>query len=266
MGKLQPSIPPIVEEIDYLALKEEIKKYLIEEKGILEEYVESESYAVIIEAYVYDEMRLRSRINASTKATMLLSSEKDDLDFKAKDYDVERLDGEEDDAFRERCRLSLYRQSTAGGRGSYKFWTMSVSPYIKQVKVLNKGYGVVEVVFYNTGEVDLKPAIDAVLADDDIRPVNDAPFSTQAIVNNVAINITLWELEGYSKADVRLAILQAIDDFNLEIGIGVGIPLSKIYDIAHVEGVFKITIDLEDDIDSDDYTVVQIEAIVGYGS
>lgn len=264
MDKLLPSVPPIVEEINYETCKQEVINYLLGE-GILEEYIESESYSVVIEAYVYDEIRLRSRINASAKATMLLSAENDDLDFKARDYDVERLDGEEDDAFRERCRLSLYRQSTAGGRGSYKFWVMSVSSAIKQVKVIKKGNGIVEVVYYNKGEINLQDAIAIVLSDEDIRPVSDTPIPIAATIIESPIVITLFGMDGYNKADVGLLILEAITIFNESIGIGDSVPVSKIYDVAHVEGVRKITLNINEDIVSTDYKVIQLKPTVEYG-
>jgi hypothetical protein len=62
---------------------------------------------------------------------------------------------------------------------------------------------------------------------------------TKATTLSPTITLGVEILSGYSIIDIRNSITTAFE--NLNLGTGEDLPLSKIYDTAHVMGVFRIT-------------------------
>lgn len=245
-------LPDIIEEIDYETLKRDTLTYLspfIPDVSLLE----SDTAMLIIEALLYREILLRARINASVRASYLFTATASDLDAVAYGYGVNRLEGEGDEALRNRCVLSLYRFSTAGSRGSYVYWTKSVSSSIGKVKILTPTAGVIEIVY--DADTDFNTDIEAVCSDENVRPLCDTVIVTRASrsMKDIVLSITL--LDGVSLIQTRNAIVQAFG--SLSLGIGVDLPLSTIFSTASVTGVYKVVImNLSDDIVADDRTII----------
>jgi len=228
-------LPEIIEEIDYESLKKETLAYL---KGFLTvEFLESDEVSLIIEAFLYREMLLRARINDSLRASYLFTATGADLDNITAGYKVTRLEGESDEALRDRALLSLNQFSTAGAKNSYIYWAKSVSSDIKEVKVISPTVGVVEIIYHS--QKDYTNAIQTTCSGDDVRPLTDTVIVTKATVKIVDITLSIEILSGYDIITIRQAITEAFAA--LPIGIGDDLPLSKIYDTAHIEGVYRVT-------------------------
>jgi len=245
-------LPNILEEIDYETLKRDTLTYLkpfIPDVSLLE----SDVAMLIIEALLYRDILLRARINASVRASYLFTATGEDLDAIAFGYGVNRLEGEGDEALRNRCVLSLYRFSTAGSRGSYVYWTKSVSSSIGEVTILTPTSGVVEIVY--DADDDFSDAVFKACNDEAVRPLCDTVNVTRASrsITDIVLSITL--LNGVSLILTRNTILQAFS--SLKLGIGVDLPLSTIFSTASVTGIYKVVImNLSDDIVADDRTII----------
>ncbi|CUV65232.1 putative Baseplate J family protein [Sulfurovum sp. enrichment culture clone C5] len=230
-------VPKAIEEIDYDSLKNDIVEHLKEIRDIDIVFLESDTFSLIVEAFIYREMLLRARINDALRASYIWTATSSDLDAIAALYGVSRLEDEEDDRLRERCILSLYAQSTAGSKKSYIFWTKSVSNNIKEVEILNPTAGVVEVVYHSDN--DYTTEISNICSGDDVIPLCDTVIVTKATIVNANIELAIEILSDFNIIDIRNAIKESFG--NLSLGIGADLPLSKIYDTAHVEGVYKVT-------------------------
>ena len=243
---------PNIEEIDYEALKSDTLAYL---KPFIPDVtlLESDTAMLIIEALLYRDILLRARINASVRASYLFTAAGEDLDAIAFGYGVNRLEGEGDEALRNRCVLSLYRFSTAGSRGSYIYWTKSVSSSIGEVKILTPTSGVLEIVY--DADTDFNADIEATCSDENVRPLCDTVIVNRASrsITDIILSISLHD--GASLIPTRNTIVQAFS--SLKLGIGVDLPLSTIFSTASVTGIYKVVImNLSDDIVADDRTII----------
>lgn len=86
-------------------------------------------------------------------------------------------DIEEDDSYRERSRLAMESQSTAGPQESYKYWALSADNSIYKVKVISPSPGVVKIlVLVDDGEIPSQDILNKVLEEcskKDRRPLTD---------------------------------------------------------------------------------------------
>jgi len=244
-------LPDILEEIDYETLKSDTIALL---KGFLDvEFLESDEAMLIIEALLYREMLLRARVNNSLRASYLFTATGSDLDNIVTGFKVIRLELESDEALRARALLSLNQFSTAGARGSYMYWAKSVSSDIKEVTVLTPTAGTVEIVY--SSNIDYTLAIYEACNSDEVRPLCDTVVVTKSTVKTVDVALGIEILNGYDIILIRQSITEAFA--NLSLGIGDDLPLSKIYDTAHVEGVYRITSTLNFDIIANEREVIQ---------
>jgi len=233
-----PLLPDIIEEISYDALKSDTLNYLSTKTGLDVSFLESDQVMLIIEAFLYREMLMRARNNDIARASYLFTATGSDLDTKAYDYGVTRLEGESDDILRERCVLSLSRLSTAGARDTYIYWAKTVSSQIKEVNILTPAPGTVEIVYH--ADSDFTAEILEICSSDDVRPLTDQVLVTKANIVNTEITLSIEILEGYSIIDIRNNVTQAFA--SLSFGIGDDIPLSKILATAQdIAGVYKVT-------------------------
>jgi len=146
--------PELVEELDYETIFGEMLAKLQELDPTFDALLESDPAYQILQVCTYREMGIRQRINDAAKARMLAYAAGSDLDHVGADRQppVIRLDGETDDAFRERIALAPEGWSTAGPRGAYEFHARSAHADIKDVRASNAGAGVVQVAVLSTAE------------------------------------------------------------------------------------------------------------------
>lgn len=159
--------------------------------------LESDPIMKLLEQVAYETVTLRARINAAAKAVLLAKARGADLDNVLALLDAKRLDGELDDAFRERGRLAPYGFSTAGPGRAYEYHARSAHDDVLDVGVDSPEPGVVRVVVLSragdgTPSDSVLAAVRSALNAEDIRPLNDTvlvlpgqvvPWSLQAVLS-----------------------------------------------------------------------------------
>ncbi|TDO97448.1 baseplate assembly protein [Marinomonas balearica] len=139
--------------------------------------VESDPYHLILEAFAYRELYLKNDFNQRLKGLLLPYASDTNLDNIATHYGVERLTGEDDDAFRIRIVRSLDSHPTAGSRESYEYHAYSVHSSIDDVHAYSPAIGEITVVIasYEEGGLadDIKAQVESVLSDEKVRPITD---------------------------------------------------------------------------------------------
>ncbi len=224
------------------------------------EPLDSDPYQLMLQAFAYRELHLRQAFNNKFKSQLLLYSQGSDLDLLAADeYQLERLDGESDVAFRQRILRSLDGYSTAGSIESYEYHAYSVSSDITEVKAYSPEKGVVHVVIAsNTIDIDdeLKTKVEERLNQDKVRPLTDIVNVVIATELKPAIVATV-ELHNMDEVD---AVTESITTnfSHLELGISDDLPRSKRIASLHVGGVYKVMLENEADIECDLEEIIRI--------
>lgn len=214
------------------------------------EPLDSDPYQLMLQAFAYRELHLRQTFNNKFKSQLLLFSQGSDLDLLAADeYQLERLDGETDEAFRQRILRSLDGYSTAGSIESYEYHAYSVSSDITEAKAYSPEKGVVHVVIAsNTTDIDdeLKANVELRLNQDKVRPLTDTVNVVIATELTPDIVATV-ELHNMDEID---AVTERISTgfTHIELGIGDDLPRSKRIAVLHVSGVYKVTLENDADI------------------
>ena len=173
-------------------------------------WLESDDYMLLIEAFAYRELHLRQEFNNRLQASFLLLAKGSNLDARAVDYGIWRLEGEADSALLLRILDSLNRFSTAGSKESYEYHAKSVSAAIDDVTAISLQAGKVAVFvasFAGRLAEHIIPAVSAALADVKVRPLTDAVTVMEA--SNKAIDITIEvELLNLKQAAVSEAAIR----------------------------------------------------------
>ena len=197
---------------------EEIKAEIIANIKALKpdiELVESDDYMVMLEAFAYRELYLRNLINEDIKKMLPHYSGGADLDnFIFSFFGGEkRLDGEDDLAFLERAKLSLNSYSSAGSEQSYEYWTKSFSANIYDVKAIKKSAGVV--------------LIEAI----------KVPINLEA-------SVTIFDSN--SLENIQQQIMK---NFSNRFYIGEKVIFSKLIDLLHINGVYRVDTNIKNDVE-----------------
>jgi phage-related baseplate assembly protein len=153
-------VPAVVEEFDFETI---YAAKLARFQLLYPDYtavLESDPVVKLLELAAYDELTLRARINDAAKSTMLAYADGADLDHRAADYGVVRLQisaadpaaippvlavWEDDERLRYRCQLALEGLSVAGSRGAYLFHTLTASADVLDAQIVSPAPGVVRV-------------------------------------------------------------------------------------------------------------------------
>ncbi len=213
------------------------------------EPLDSDPYQLMLQAFAYRELYLCQAFNNKFKSQLLLHSKGSDLDLLAADeYQLARLDGEEDEAFRERILRSLDGYSTAGSIESYEYHAYSVSSDITDVKAYSPTKGVVHVVIASsTIDIDdeLKAKVEERLNQDKVRPLTD---TVNVVIAEVLTPEIVATVELHNMDEVEAVTQRIQDNFkNIELTISDDLPRSKRIASLHVNGVYKVT--LKNDVD-----------------
>lgn len=210
----------------------------------------------------YRESLLREAIQDAAKQNLLRYARAPALDMIGELLGVARLEGEGDDALRERIALAPERFTTAGSVGAYRFHARSAAPNIVDVAVMRPKLSVQDGVVASTngvppGQVRIyplmadglpqQPVLDAVLSAcsaDTVRPLCDQvlAFAPEAIHANLVV-----ELVPYSGSDLALTLQsgqQAAAAYvsRLRSKLGTDIVRSQIDKVMHVSGVYQVKI------------------------
>ena len=138
--------PEIVEELNYELILTSMIQDLKARDPSYTEILESDPGVKIMEVCAARELILRQRVNDAVRATLLRFASRGDLDNLAAFYNVARLNGEDDSAFRLRVIDRIRGSSSAGPAEWYRYHAMTVSPAIRDAFVWSPAPGEVEVV------------------------------------------------------------------------------------------------------------------------
>ncbi|MFM2477322.1 baseplate J/gp47 family protein [Celerinatantimonas sp. MCCC 1A17872] len=259
--------PDVIETIDYETLLSDNKALLLsyydndqQAEVAATLALESEPLTKLLEVFSYREMLLRQRVNEAAQATMLAYAADNDLDQKAADVNLTRLEitaatdstdavMESDEALRERIQMAWEGLSTAGPRNSYIFHARNASGQVADATAVSPSPAAVTVTIQSatepgTADNALLDTVRSYLSDEERRPLGDRLTVQSAEIIEYQVNATL-ELAttgAESSLIVDAATSNLTEVVNQRRRLGVEIAASAIYAALHVEGVAKVTL------------------------
>ena len=204
-------IEKLIEEFDYQTIKNEIQTEIKNEFNNDLTFIESDSFSLIVEAFIYREMKLRARINQAIRDAFAIINTDD-------------------------------TNNTAGSDSAYKRAIRQVSENIDDIKIYSSIAGEVEVIYHSNE--NLTAAILDHLYKDEVKPLTDVVHVNKAeiLILDISINAIV-----YSGPDLELIennIKKAYE--SLIFKISENLTNSKVISLAHVQGVHKIESDFVD--------------------
>ncbi|WP_273792376.1 baseplate J/gp47 family protein [Brucella anthropi] len=194
------------------------------------------------------ETGLRSRINDGAASNLLAFATGSDLDHVAAFYGVYRLDGETDDALRERTALEIKARSPGGSEYWYEAAARRTDVRIRDAKAYREPFWPiihVAVLSSENGGIPDQAMLDAVNAEvqsNTVRLLNDTVIVEPAVRQIVSIRANYWLLPSAPSlvgdelaTDLRRA-------WQTEAGIGFSLEPSWIEARLFVQGVKRIEI------------------------
>lgn len=209
--------------------------------------VESDDYMVMLEAFAYRELYLRNLINEDIKKMLPHYSSGTDLDNFIFSFfgGEERLDGEDDLAFLQRAKLSLNSYSSAGSEQSYEYWTKSFSANIYDVKATKKSAGVVQIVYVAISAIN-ESELYSFVSDKKVRPLTDSVELLEAkkVPINLEVSVTIFDSNSLENIKQQI-----IKNFSNRFYIGEKVIFSKVIDLLHINGVYRVDTNIKSDVE-----------------
>lgn len=263
LSRLPP--PDLVETLDFEAIVTAMRDDVVARFPAIEDTIdlESEPTRKLIEAFAYREMLLRARVNDAVRGVMLSSAVGADLDQIAANFSVERkmIDAgdpgasppipptyEADDDLRARVQLSFEGLSTAGPEGAYVFHALGADGDVLDVSVASPSPGDVVVTVLSrqgdgTASAGLLAAVDAVLSDDDVRPLTDNVTVQSATIITYAVEAELTLYPGPDETAVLDAANAALDAYvTAQQRLGRDVSRSGLFAALHQPGVQDVNL------------------------
>lgn len=270
--------PDVIAPLSFEARYDELKQLLIAldpDAGYQQALaLESDPLCRLLQLMAYREMLLISRINDATRANMLASAERGDLDAIAARYNIERLvlsPGdpeatpplprvmESDEALRRRIQLAFDGLNTAGSLDSYVFHAMSADGRVRDAFASSPAPTQIVLTLLShegTGaaSASLLTAVRAVfgISPDGtsqtreptrIRPQGDQVTIQSASIITYNINAHLIVSSGPAASVIRDAALVAAEAYvNDRHRLGADITHSGIHRALHQPGVDNVII------------------------
>ncbi len=259
--------PKIVDELSFDAYKKRLISY-IEEVDENYNLRESDSLMMLIEAYAYEALHKDVMLNEKIKKSLVTYANDADLDHLClTNYGTVRFDNESDKDFLSRSLYSLEQSTTTGSKWAYLYFAKSAHEDVLDAVVFRKeqrigdvserflgkkieeieallyfflaSYATVYVVVYPFSTA-IEESVKKKLFDEKIKPITDNLVVQGAKERTYTIEATIY-FEKYIDREVFFEkILQKVDDLKTERVIGKDVPLSRIYDILHGEGVCEV--------------------------
>lgn len=199
-------IANLIEELDYQTLKNEIETHI---KAMFKNdltFIESDSFSLIVEAFVYREMKLRARINQAIRDAFSIINTDD-------------------------------TNNTAGSEMAYIRAIKEVSTNIKDIKVYSDVGGVVEVVYHSNE--DLTQSILNHLNNDQVKPLTDIVNVRKATVVTLDLEFNIINYSEANTSWIEENVKKAF--LNLKFAIGQNLSSTKAISLVHDDGVYKAT-------------------------
>lgn len=275
-NKYNLPIPTAIETLSFEKILEDNVAYA---KELLPSWqpVESDEYMILLESQSYKELHFRAYINELIKKMLPHYSSRDDLDnFIFGFYGgITRLENEDDEEFLDRAIMSVNRFSTAGPFEAYKYHTYKADSRVDDVLVINAIKPLSEYVSLFLGQdeagvlaalqelmsdmatveiyIASKEIIDAsliqtvqtTLDDERTRPLTDRVIVKAASIKDVILDVTL---ELYDLSQSELVQNSINTNFAKFFKIGEDLIYSEIISKLHIDGVYKVTLNINDDV------------------
>lgn len=240
--------PDVIEAISFEQILAEMQAELIRIFPAIEPTLALESALAnkLLQVADYRELLVRARINDAAKANLLAFALGADLDHLAAFYDVVRLAGEDDEAFRSRIVLAIQARSPAGGANWYKAAARRADVRIRDVAVYREDFWpIIHVAVLsreNNGIPDeaMLNAVTEIVTSDDVRPLNDTVVVEAAVRNTSNIEANVWLLPSAPLTDLTPLETALRKAWDTETAIGFDLAPSWIEARLHLSGVQRI--------------------------
>ncbi|MFI3903769.1 baseplate J/gp47 family protein [Ochrobactrum sp. S1502_03] len=211
-------------------------------------HLETDLLKTVHLADAYRETDLRAAINDAVKANLLAFALRSDLDHLGAFYDVYRLVGEKDEAFRFRLVIEIKGRSPGGSSFWYEAAARRADVRIRSVKVYREEFWPIihiAVLSQENGGIPDQAMLDAVEAEvmsERVRLLNDTLIIEPAVATGTDIEADIWLLP-----DAAFGILDALPELLRqawlnESEIGFDLEPSWIEARLHVSGVKRVDI------------------------
>lgn len=249
--------PDVIETLDYevilaqrIALLKELWRLAREKYPELPDYdvalLETDPLKITEEAEAYRELLIRARINDAAMANLLAFAKGADLDHLAAFYDVERLEGEEDEPFRQRIVLEIKGRSPGGGAYWYEAATRRADVRIRGAKAFREEFWPIihiAVLSRENGGIPDQAMLDAVRAivtNDRVRTLNDTIIVEAAVTTTTDIEANVWLLPSAPLTDMSPLSAALRQAWDTETDIGFDLVPSWIEARLHQPGVQRV--------------------------
>ncbi|KAB2801634.1 baseplate J protein [Brucella anthropi] len=211
-------------------------------------HLETDILKVVHLADSMREVILRSAINDAAMANLLAFALGGDLEHLAFFYDVERLEGETDDALRDRTVLAIKARSPGGSEWWYAAAAKRADVRIRSVKPYREKFWPIihiAVLSNENGGIPDQKMLDAVTTEvmsDRVRLLNDTLIIEPAVATGTDIEADIWLLPdaAFGLMDVLPEILRQA--WKSEAAIGFDLEPSWIEARLHVSGVKRVQV------------------------
>lgn len=261
LSQLPP--PDVLEMLDFERINADIHADLIERMPELAAVLqlESEPITKLIEVCSYREMLLRARVNDAARALLLAYSTGSDLEHKAAELNIARLQVsaanpdtrpptpaiyESDERLRLRVQMAPESATVAGPEGSYIFQALSASAKVRDVAISSPLPGDVLVTILSTdanmlADADLIATVQGHLSGKKVRPLNDTVIVQAAQIIDYTVTALIHCYPGPASGPVLEAAIAALSAYaDSTAKIGEDITLSGIYAALHRPGVKRV--------------------------
>lgn len=257
LSRLPP--PSVVPQTDFETRYEAKRAQLLALFPPFSALVESDPAIKLLQADSYDEQVLAAAFNDAARQMLIAFAYGANLDHLAALYAVERLEItpanpvtgaaaalESDDELRRRVLLAPHSFSVAGPERAYVYHAVSASGDVLDASATSPEPGqVVVAVLSRTGDGTAPPetlaAVEAVLLNDQVRPLTDWVIVQSADIQPFNILAQLWL---YAGPDPDLILATALSSLNTFLAtarrLGRDIPRSAIIAALHVAGVQRV--------------------------
>ena len=237
-----PSDQAILDELkaDLIALYPDIEPYL---------ELESEPSLKILEVVAFREANVvRPHINDVLRSRLLAFATGADLDHLAAFYEVTRLPGETDTAFRERVALENKGRSTGGSKYWYEAAARRADVRVKSATVYRERLlPIIHIAILSTenGGIptqDLLDAVSAVVLSNTVRLVNDTIVIEAAVSQPTPVVADVWLLPDAASGVLDQMGPALQEAWANEGGIGFDLEPSWLQARLHLQGVKRVEV------------------------
>ncbi|KAB2776531.1 baseplate J protein [Brucella anthropi] len=240
--------PDVIEPIEFEQILADMQDELIRLFPAIEPTLALKSALSnkLLQVAAFREILVRARVNDAARANLLAFATGADLEHLAAFYDVEKLEGEDDEAFRSRTVLAIQARSPAGGANWYKAAARRADVRIRDVAVYREDFWPIIHVAILSRENDGIPdaamldAVRTIVTSDDVRPLNDTVVVEAAVQNRTDIEANVWLLPSAPLADLTPLQDALRKAWTTETGIGFDLVPSWVEARLHMAGVQRV--------------------------